>query len=218
MTENNNEKPPFDIAFIIDESVVDVLHSDQRLADILLSNPTIIDVTSEDGTQLAFVGDRYTAEDGSFSRDGVIPETVDEPNSLIHKIALILNEEVVDVLFTDERLAAILLSEPVIVNITGDDGKQLADYGDTYDSVTQTFSRGNSIVPQEEIDAKMNAIAEELSQMAGWVYNEEVGHHVPPIAYPQDGKIYNWDNSVANWVEAPNQDQFIGVTIDGEEQ
>jgi hypothetical protein len=216
MTENNNEKPPFDIALVIDNAVVDVLHSDGRLADILLSNPTIVDVTSEDGTQLAFVGDKYNPEDGSFSRDGVLPESiVDETGDFIYKLALVLNEEVVDVLFINERLAAILLSDPIIVNVTGDDGKQLADYGDIFDPATQTFSKGSQIVPQEEIDAQMNKIAEELSKMNGWVYNAEVGHHVPPVSYPQDGKVYNWDNDVANWVEA-DQNQFIGVTIDGE--
>lgn len=215
MTENNN-KPPFDIAFVIDNAVVDVLHSDGRLADILLSNPIIVDVTDQNGKQLAFVGDKYNSEDGSFSRDGVLPEVLEdstETEGFIYKLALILNEEVVDVLFINERLAAILLSDPIIVNVTGDDGKQLADYGDIYDPATQTFSRGSQIVPQEEIDAEMNRIAEELSKMNGWVYNAEVGHHIPPIAYPQDGKIYNWDNEIGNWVEAPNQDQFTGVVI-----
>jgi hypothetical protein len=211
MTENN--KPPFDIALVIDNAVVDVLHSDGRLADILLSNPVIVDATGENGTQLAFVGDNYNAEDNSFSRDGVVPEVLDNEDIFMHKIALILNGKVLDILFINERLAAILLSDPIIVNVTGDDGKQLADYADIYDPATQTFSRGSGPVSQEEIDAEMNRIAEELSQMNGWVFNAEVGHHVPPIAYPQDGKVYNWDNKSANWIEAPNQDQFIGVTI-----
>ena len=208
MTENNNEKPPFDIAFIIDDAIVDVLHTDGRLADILLSNPTIVNVTNEDGTQLAFVGDRYNSEDGSFSRDGVIPEILDEPEEFLYKVAFILNEEVVDILFTSERLTAILLSNPVIVNVTGDDGKQLADYGDIYDSATQTFSKGTEIVPQELVDEQMSIIAEELSKMNGWIYNEELGHHVPPLSYPQDGELYNWDNNVGNWVLAPSDQKL----------
>lgn len=37
--------PPSKIAFVIDGSLVDVLHVDERLAAIFLSNPTMVDVT-----------------------------------------------------------------------------------------------------------------------------------------------------------------------------
>lgn len=39
------ETPPIKVAFIIDGKVVDVLHTDERLAAIFLSDPTVIDVT-----------------------------------------------------------------------------------------------------------------------------------------------------------------------------
>ena len=39
------ENPPVKIAFIIDGKVVDVLHTDERLAAIFLSDPVVIDVT-----------------------------------------------------------------------------------------------------------------------------------------------------------------------------
>jgi len=212
MTDNN--KPPYDVALIIDDKVVDVLHTDGRIANILLSNPIIANAADEDGNQLGFVGDKYNSQDGSFSRDGVLPTIEDgSDQEFLHKIAFIIDEEVVDVLYINERLAAILLSEPIIVNVTGDDGKQLADYGDIYDSTTQTFSRNSVEIPQEEIDAQMNAIAEELSKMSGWVYNEEVGHHVPPVSYPQDGKVYNWDNNSQEWVIAPEGDKASEIII-----
>ena len=38
--------PPVKIAFVIDGVVADVLHTDDRLAAIFLSNPTIVDVTT----------------------------------------------------------------------------------------------------------------------------------------------------------------------------
>ena len=37
--------PPVKIAFVIDGKVVDVLHTDERLSAIFLSEPIIIDVT-----------------------------------------------------------------------------------------------------------------------------------------------------------------------------
>lgn len=39
------ETPPIKVAFIIDGKVVDVLHTDERLAAIFLSDPVVIDVT-----------------------------------------------------------------------------------------------------------------------------------------------------------------------------
>lgn len=42
----NQELPPNKIAFIIDGEVVDVLHTDDRLAAIFLSDPQVVDVTS----------------------------------------------------------------------------------------------------------------------------------------------------------------------------
>lgn len=39
--------PPIKIAFIIDNKVVDILHTDERLGAIFLSEPVIVDVTDQ---------------------------------------------------------------------------------------------------------------------------------------------------------------------------
>jgi hypothetical protein len=58
------------------------------------------------------------------------------------KLAFIIDGEVVDVLHTDERLAAIFLSEPVIKDVS--DKLPLADFGiavgSTYNSETDAFT------------------------------------------------------------------------------
>jgi hypothetical protein len=41
------ETPPIKIAFIIDNEVADILHTDERLSAIFLSNPLILDVTEK---------------------------------------------------------------------------------------------------------------------------------------------------------------------------
>lgn len=46
MTTAPQEMPPVKIAFVIDNEVLDILHTDDRLSAILLSNPLIIDVTN----------------------------------------------------------------------------------------------------------------------------------------------------------------------------
>lgn len=47
MAEENNARPlpPVKLAFIIDNVVTDILHTDERLAAIFLSEPLIIDVS-----------------------------------------------------------------------------------------------------------------------------------------------------------------------------
>lgn len=36
-----------------------------------------------------------------------------------------------------------------------------------------------------------------------WILNKTTWQWQPPIPYPNDGKIYTWDESVQNWVEVP---------------
>ena len=36
---------------------------------------------------------------------------------------------------------------------------------------------------------------------ASWTFNETTLLYDPPIAYPDDGKVYQWDEEVVNWVE-----------------
>lgn len=47
MSEQLPPTPPVKLAFIIDGTVLDVLHTDDRLAAIFLSQPLIIDVSDK---------------------------------------------------------------------------------------------------------------------------------------------------------------------------
>lgn len=60
--------PPVMLAFVIDNNVVDVLHTDERLAAIFLSEPKVVDITPADGIQQVFVDDIYDENTGSFTR------------------------------------------------------------------------------------------------------------------------------------------------------
>jgi hypothetical protein len=64
-----NELPPVKIAFVLDNEIVDILHTDERLAAIFTSNPIILDVTDnmiENGGTAA-VGSIYDSETQTFS-------------------------------------------------------------------------------------------------------------------------------------------------------
>lgn len=59
------------------------------------------------------------------------------------KLAMIIDNEVVDILHTDERLASILLSEPVVIDITNavdQFGNFTVKLKSKYNSKTQTFT------------------------------------------------------------------------------
>ena len=57
--------PPVKVAFIIDNEVVDILHTDDRLGAIMLSEPVIKDVTDLVPDKVA-VGFIYDPESDSF--------------------------------------------------------------------------------------------------------------------------------------------------------
>jgi hypothetical protein len=65
----SNELPPIKIAFILDGEVVDILHTDERLAAIFLSNPISVDITDNmiENGGTAGIGSLYDSETNTFS-------------------------------------------------------------------------------------------------------------------------------------------------------
>ena len=66
--------PPIKLAYVIDNEVVDILHTDERLAAIFMSNPIIVDVTEnfydDNNSPSIFVGATYNPENNSFRNPG----------------------------------------------------------------------------------------------------------------------------------------------------
>jgi len=71
--------PPIQVAFVIDGQVIDILHTDERLAAIFLSQPTVVDVTdfkdNEGNPNIIYVGDLYDSESGIFSKPEIVQPT-----------------------------------------------------------------------------------------------------------------------------------------------
>ncbi len=67
MTENT--LPPIKLAFILDGEVADILHTDDRLSSIFLSNPLVLNVTEQLASEsnVIAVGSGYNAETGEFT-------------------------------------------------------------------------------------------------------------------------------------------------------
>jgi hypothetical protein len=61
--------PPYKVAFVIDGEVADVLHTDERLFAIFMSNPVIVDVTQQmtANPESITVGAMYDINTGVFT-------------------------------------------------------------------------------------------------------------------------------------------------------
>lgn len=69
--------PPVKLAFIIDGKVLDVLHTDDRLAAIFLSEPLILDV-SEKMAELMAEDPRASLVNWTFDGENFIPPAPEE--------------------------------------------------------------------------------------------------------------------------------------------
>jgi len=79
--------------------------------------------------------------------------------------------------------------------------------GSTYEWVDGTVKdvHHRRAMTLEERTAKQDAIKEEWQQtgFASWTFNEETCAFDPPSPYPEDDKIYVWDEPTVSWVEIP---------------
>jgi hypothetical protein len=81
--------------------------------------------------------------------------------------------------------------------------------GVTYELIDGVYKDVHHVVPmteQQKID-KQNSVKAVWSANGGyasWVFNEETCSFKNPIAYPQDGKLYQWDEPTTSWVEVTN--------------
>ena len=81
--------------------------------------------------------------------------------------------------------------------------------GVTYELIDGVYKDVHHVVPmteQQKIDKQNSVKADWLANggYASWVFNEETCSFKNPIAYPQDGKLYQWDEPTTSWVEVTN--------------
>jgi len=65
-----DNQPPIKLAFILDGEVADVIHTDDRLSAIFLSNPLVINVTDQFNNDATSVlpGYKYDSTTGTFTK------------------------------------------------------------------------------------------------------------------------------------------------------
>ena len=77
--EHTENKADIKLAFLIDDRVVDIINTDERLAAIMLSEPLVLDITGmSPGENGLFINSTYNKELGTFT-----PPQVDEEGNLV---------------------------------------------------------------------------------------------------------------------------------------
>jgi hypothetical protein len=101
------------------------------------------------------------------------------PEIIEKKIAFIVDGIVLEVLFTNEMLAAVFLSQPLILDVTENHEDLRAMIGNVYDESTQKF-RTPCPYPS-------------------YIFNEETNGWSAPVEYPDDEKEYIWKEDTLSW-------------------
>lgn len=80
------------------------------------------------------------------------------------------------------------------------------DEGVTYELIdgvyTDVFHR--RAMTEVEKTAKQDAIKSGWTGFTSWVFDEQTCSFKPPVAMPDDGKRYTWDEATTNWIEVNN--------------
>jgi hypothetical protein len=98
-------------------------------------------------------------------------------NPTIHNIAFIIDGKIRQILATDPRFAAIMLSDPIMIDVTN---IPEATMGADYDQENDRFT------PPKPYPS--------------WIYNESENDWDPPVPYPSDGNNYIWSEVSLEWV------------------
>jgi hypothetical protein len=84
------------------------------------------------------------------------------------------------------------------------DGKYLRApkyYGTCDDDADTTVAGVLEVLTEEDYYARKQAEFEARRPFPSWLWDEDNGQWVPPVPYPDDGKMYRWDEDSVSWVE-----------------
>ena len=100
-------------------------------------------------------------------------------------LVFIIDGQVVHRLATDDKFAAVLLSDPIIKDITDLPNKDNISLGAIYNEQTDSFT------PYKPFES--------------WVWNESSKAWQPPIEFPSSSepKAWTWAEDIQNWAEVP---------------
>jgi hypothetical protein len=74
MSENTNQETGqrVKVGFIVNNEVVEIIDTDERIASILLGSPLVLDVTGPNGSAKTFISDTYDPEQNKFAAEDTL--------------------------------------------------------------------------------------------------------------------------------------------------
>jgi hypothetical protein len=90
---------------------------------------------------------------------------------------------------------------PIASNPNGSLASPPLLYGTCDDDANTNLEGVLKVLSQAEFDADKQAEHQARKPYSSWVGDINVMSWQPPMPYPQDGKYYQWDESIINWVE-----------------
>jgi len=90
---------------------------------------------------------------------------------------------------------------PIATNSDGSYAEMPLYYGTCDDDADTTLVGVLKVLSQVEFDADKQAEHLARQPYPSWVGDIDTMSWQSPVAYPQDGKYYQWDESIVNWVE-----------------
>ena len=90
---------------------------------------------------------------------------------------------------------------PIASNPDGSLSTEPLLYGTCDDDADTTLIGVLKVPTQAEFDAAKQAEHQARKPYPSWVGDIDTMSWQPPVPYPQDGKYYQWDESIINWVE-----------------
>ena len=110
-----------------------------------------------------------------------------DQNNLVTQVIVVANQECLDEQGIESETVGVAFCQSLLggtwkqTSYNGNFRKNYAGIGYTYDPVRDAF-----IPPQP---------------YASWTLNEDTCLWDAPVAYPDDGKTYSWDEATTNWIE-----------------
>ena len=119
-----------------------------------------------------------------------------DSNNVVLRVVVISNPDTADASGVEKEHIGAAYCERLFggtwmqTSYNGNIRKNYAGIGHTYDATRDAF-----IAPKP---------------YPSWVLNETTCRWEPPVPYPTDGKMYEWDEATQSWVEELPSEQFPG--------
>jgi len=90
---------------------------------------------------------------------------------------------------------------PIALNADGSYAEMPLYYGTCDDDADTTLTGVVKVITEIEFNTDKQTEHQARKPYPSWVGDIDTMSWQPPVPYPQDGKYYQWDESIINWVE-----------------